>query len=155
MFVVPIASDSIETANGIKFIVLGYAVLKEHPAVYVDNGSTTVSIPFSEICTINGTTVTLNGGKVFEAFTKIERSINLPQKNDSIKFGEQALKVKSIKINQHGELSKGMVVRCEDTSSKEPVIIRLANIEQLERANGDSEFSRSKFRATYKEYMGI
>jgi hypothetical protein len=153
MFVVPLPGDSVQTEGGVKHTVLSYAAYKNQPAVYVETDGKTESVLFSDIQSINGTPVSLTPGKVFRADSLVKRKAQLPQPGDKITVGADVLKVKSLKLRKSGKLTDGMIVACE-TEAKEPVDVRLASIERLERADGDKSFKRATFFSSYSNYTG-
>jgi hypothetical protein len=154
MFIVPLPGDSVETEGGVKHTVLSYAAYKDQPAVYVDaEGASAKSIQFSDIKSVNGTPVALTPGKVFRANSLVKRKIQLPQPGDKVLVGETVVKVKGLKLRANGRLTNGMLVFGEDQNAKR-VEVRVLEIERLERANGDTDFSRGRFRSLYADYLG-
>lgn len=152
MFIVPIKGDSIETDAGVKYTVLTYAAYKKQPAVYVEtDNASTKAIPFSEITSVNGTPVSLAPGKVFTASSLIKRSAQLPQKGDKIQANGQKLKVKSLKLKDHGALTDGILLVCEDEDGK-PVTVRMNDVQSLTQADGGA--GSPKLKSVYKDYLG-
>ena len=149
-FLVPLSGDIIETQGGVKHTVLSYAPYKDQPAVYVDG--TPSHINFSEIIKINDTPVKLGAGQIFEAGTKIARPLQLPQRLDKITIDgiPSPTKVKSIKLRDHGDFSKGIVIVGEDAEN-----VRLADIARIERASGSEQFTRREFTKLYSDYLGF
>lgn len=154
MFVVPLQGDSVQTEGGVKHTVLSYAAYKDQPAVYVESeGASVKTVPFSDIKTINGTPVTLTPGKVFRVNSLVKRKAQLPQTGDKIVGGTGGLKVKSLKLRERGKLTNGLLLVCENLDTQEQTIARLADVERITRASGDSESTRTLL-VTYKDYLG-
>lgn len=154
MFVLPISGDVVETNNGVKHTVIGYAAYKNQPAVYVEPDLSQESVSFDSIKTINGTPVALLPTKVFRADSLVKRKVHLPQKNDKIVVDGKTLKVKTIKLREHTKLTDGALVVAIDQESKESTTVRIVNIEQIIRADGDNDFSRKTFMKLYSDYIG-
>ena len=158
MLFVPLTGDSIATQGGVTHVVLSYSAYKATPAVYVEGeDASTKTVSLSDIVSINGTKVSQAAGKVFSADTLIKRKIQLPQVNDKVVIdGAEpiTIKVKSLKLFERGNIASGMQVVGVNDESKEPASARLADVIQIERANGTSDFSRRAFAGLYKNYMG-
>lgn len=154
MFVLPISGDVVETNNGVKHTVIGYAAYKNQPAVYVESDLSEESVSFDSIKTINGTPVALLPAKVFRADSLVKRKVHLPQKDDKIIVDGQTLKVKSIKLREHSKLTDGALVVAVDQESKESTTVRMVNIERITRADGDDDFNRKTFMKLYRDYIG-
>ncbi len=153
MFVVPLSGDSVETAGGVKHTVISYAPYKNQPAVYVESdGAQPESVPFSDITAINGTPVSLTPGKVFGADSLVKRKCHLPQAGDKVVAGGETYKVKSVRLRFQSKLTDGMSIACT-TDLKEEVPVRLASVEEINRADGDVDTAKD-IRAIYKEYLG-
>lgn len=155
MFVVPLPGDKIETDAGAMFSAVAYTNYQDGPAVYVESSEPEAnSLPFEQITKLNGAPVKLLSGKVFESAAKSRAKIQLPQKNDKLKFSERTMKVQLLKLNEHGKLASGMLVVGLDFNTNEKVTDRLSNLVGIERANGDETFDLKAFRTLYKDYLG-
>jgi hypothetical protein len=156
MFVVPLIGDSIDVGAGVTHTVLSYAALKDQPAVYVESeGADTQSVEFSAIKKINGTPVTLSTSKIFTASSLVKRTVQLPQPGDKVTVGGQVLKVKALKLREHGKLTNGLLVAGVPEGSDEVTTVRASQIDRIERANGDTNFKRAAFLSLYKEFLGV
>jgi len=157
MFVVPLSGDVVTVEGGVKYTVLSYAAYRDQPAVYVesaDESTSTKNIVFDSIKSINGTPTKLTSGKVFGVASLVKRKIQLPQKNDKVIVDGKTLKVVDLKLRQQGKLTDGMVIIAVDEDTNQQVNVRMASIEQINRADGDKDFARSMFMALYKDYLG-
>lgn len=153
-FLVPLPDDIIETKSGVKHTVLSYAPHADEPAVYVEGEGTPTIVEFSEINRINGAPVRLATGGVLEATSKIKRDLQLPQRFDKVFINDRAIKVKSLKLRDKKNLTKGMFVVGEDHETGEKLTLRLADIAKLERSSGDEQFTRRGFAKLYTDYLG-
>lgn len=155
MFTVPLPGDKIETDAGASFTALSYTNYQDGPAVYVQSSEPEAnSLPFEQIVKLNGAPVSLLPGKVFESASKSRAKIQLPQKNDKLKFSDRVLKVQLLKLNEKGKLAAGMLVVGLDIQTNEKVTDRLTNLVGIERANGDETFDLKAFKTLYKDYLG-
>jgi hypothetical protein len=153
MFVVPLTGDIVETEGGVKQTVLSYAAYKNQPAVYVESdGARSEHVLFSDIKKINGTPVSLTPGKVFKADSLVKRKAQLPQEGDKIAAGGETYKVKTLKLRFQNKLTDGMSIACV-TELKEEVPVRLAVIDSITRADGDTDSVRA-ILSVYREYLG-
>lgn len=156
MIVVPLIGDSIETEGGVKHTVLSYSPYAQIPSVLVQkDDNSTDRISFDDIKAINGTPVSLTPGKVFEASSLIKRKIQLPQEADKITVQNQVIKVKTLKLRKSGKLTNGIIAIGEDWNTKNNVEVRVYGIDSIERADGDTDFSRKFFHTLYKDYLGF
>lgn len=156
MFVVPLAGDTVETKGGVKHTVLSYAAYHKQPAVYVEGeGATTEHVLFSDITAINGTPVTLTPGKVFTADSLIKRKAQLPQVGDEVVYDGLVLKLRALKLRDHGKLTNGVLMVCVDKDTDEQVIGPLGKLERLRHGDSTEYASLRVFNATYKDYMGV
>jgi len=158
MFILPLTGDTVETRGGVKHNVLSYAPYKDKPAVYVEGeGTSTESVPFTDITAINGTPVQLTPGKIFTVTSKLDRKFQLPQVNDKVIIdGDKPItaKVKNLKLFERGNLASGLQVQGEDIDTGERVTARLMDVIRIERAGDKAGFSRGPFRSLYKDYLG-
>jgi hypothetical protein len=156
MFIVPLSGDKIQSSNGARFTALGYTNVKDQPAVYVQGADVeTSSIPFDQITKINGTPVTMTGGKIFNAAKRPSGKFSLPQKDDKVRFGGKTLvKVDTLKANQRGHLAAGLLVIGTDVETKNKITARLADLVSIERANGSELFDLKAFKSEYRDYLG-
>lgn len=155
MFIVPLSGDKIQSTNGARFTALGYTNVKDQPAVYVQGADVeTSSIPFDQIVKINGTPVTMTGGKVFNAAKRPSGKFALPQKDDKIRFGKTTVKVDTLKANQRGHLAAGLLVIGTDIETKKKITARLSDLVSIERANGNELFDLKAFKSEYHDYLG-
>lgn len=162
MLIVPLKGDKIETKDGVSFQVLSYTNYRDKgPAVYVEH---TPSVPsdavyFFDIGKINGKTVEfLKGPKIFKSLGPLTRKFQLPQPNDIVTWrspsGAADATVKSYKLHQRNNLSKGLLIVAMDTDAQEQVLIRLDLIIDVKRDIGNDLFSRDKFLNYYGDYRG-
>lgn len=158
MLLVPLPNDIITTLGGVQHTVLSYTAYKNKPTVYVQGeGASTTPIAFSEILSINEVPVQLTTGKVFLATSKFNQRFHLPQPYDLITVdGDELItvKVKSLKLFERGHLSNGMQIRGIDVDTSATVLVRLIDVIKIHGAELGAKFSRSKFRAVYKDYLG-
>lgn len=162
MLIVPLKGDKIETKDGVSFQVLSYTNYRDKgPAVYVEHTPAVPSdaVYFFDIQKINGKSVELlSGPKVFRSLGPLKRKWQLPQPNDTITWrspgGTQDVVVKALKLHKRGELSKGLLIVCEDPDSEERVFVRLSQIIDLKRDIGNDLFSRDRFLNYYGDYQG-
>jgi hypothetical protein len=156
MFIVPLPGDKILCTSGAAYTTLGYTNVKDKPAVYVQGPEVeTESISFDQIAKINNAHVKLTGGKVFDAASKSKHKYNLPQKDDKVNFGAVTVKVNSLKLNQRGHLSAGMLIAGENLESGKKVTARMSDLTGITRANGDTRFDVPAFMAQFREYLGV
>jgi len=154
MLIVPLSGDKVST-GGEERTVLSYSPFRGAPSVLVEMpAGKPANVPFTEITAINGTPVTITPGKVFNASSKVNRRMHLPQPDDTIMVDDQRLKVSTVKIHERGSLTTGLLLVCEDTETKERLTVRLSDIERLERANGSQENLKNIMRTVYQEYLG-
>jgi hypothetical protein len=154
MLLVPLVGDVVETAGEVRHTVVSYAPYKNLPAVYVESAvNGTQSVPFSDIQKINGTPVTLTTGKVFEASSLVKRKAQLPQQNDKITAQGLTIKVKALKLRERSKLTDGMLIAGENEADESQITVRLADVQNIKRADGGSESAR-RVLSTYAEYLG-
>lgn len=162
MFVLPIKGDKIETKDGVQFTVLSYTNYREKgPAVFVEHtaGVPSDAVYFFDILKINDKTVEyVPGSKVFKTAGEVKRKIQLPQVGDQVTYkdknGRGTMTVKGLKLHKRDELSKGLFVVGEDQDGDDRVMVRIANIIDLDRDIGNDLFSRDRFLSYYSDYKG-
>lgn len=156
MFTVPLPGDVVENKNGVKLTVSSYAPHKDEPAVYADSDGKMSSVPFEDIAKINGNPVELTSGMIFTCATAPNRTLQLPQVHDKVAVDgyEEEIKVKSLKLRDKKNLSKGILIVGVNQDTKAPVTVRLADVVRIIRASGPEKFTRRDLK-TYQDYLGV
>lgn len=153
MFIVPLPGDKIQTAGGVSRSVLSFGNFREEPAMYVQGDSDDAqTVSLGDIVSVNGTDVKQGPGKVLVSTGRVKRKEQLPQKDDAVTVDGQRLKVKGLKLADHGKYTQGMLVTGVN-SAGETITARVADITNITRADG-SNFSLRTFLTTYKDYLG-
>ena len=159
MIIVPVASDTIKTVDGLPFKVVSYTNTKsEGPAVLASpiSGGETVPVFFETIAELNGKKVryvkNADGYKVFETDSYIKRDYQLPQPgtfieaNLGVEF--RFYNVKRIRINVPNFTSSGMIIDAEDKDDESVVTLTLNQITNIDQ----TLFRQKGFMTYYADY---
>jgi len=156
MLIVPLLGDVIETISDIQYTVVGYSAYAKLPSALVEasGANTTLSVPFKEIKALNGTPVALTPGKILKAESVVTRKFQLPQVHDVVMVDGNIIKVKSLKLQERGDLTKGILIIGANEETDEQMKVRLFDIDRIIRANGNFEQSTNIMKKLYSEYLG-
>ena len=159
MIIVPVASDTVKTVDGLPFKVVSYTNNKsEGPSILASpiTGGETVSVFFETIVELNGNKVryvkNADGYKVFDADGYIKRDYQLPQPGTFIEANLgveiRSYKVKRIRINVPNFTASGMIIDAEDKADNSEVTLTLNQITDIDQ----TLFKQKSFIAYYADY---
>jgi hypothetical protein len=159
MLVAPVAGDKLTLLSVTGEVqVSSYTSLKPEPAVYLteklESGERFTF--FSDIATLNGNEVKLDGGGLLQASGLVKRKHNLPQVGDTIITGlmetdyqQESMELEVTAVSLSGKEPHSLVIKCGKTN------LTLADIQGIKRKRGSETFNRAAFLKYYVDYMPL
>lgn len=154
MLILPVAGDTIKSANEIPLRVLSYTNYNSKgPAVLCEGvDSEIITVFFKDLISLNDIDVKLvknaEAFNILETDGYIQRKVELPQPKSKIVVGGYDYKIQRLNLHVRNQISRGLIFDCENISTGGIEEILLHQITRVDR----SLSSQAQLVKYYRDY---